>query len=183
MKKIIFALASASLITICTLTQVAYASDERVAALSAVLKNDKSLNQKDLRVDKLTLFLNLQGSPLAEYAQDFVEAADFYQLDWRLLAAITGVESTFGKQIPVGSFNAYGWNNGVWRFKSWPDSIEYVSRALKEKYFNRGLDTVAKIAPIYAPPSSTWAGKMTFFMKEMEALETDAYLKGLSLTL
>lgn len=136
-----------------------------VAGSSATLKTEQVV---DLRIGQLQSFLEKQGSPLAPHADDFITAADRYDLDWKLLPAITGVESTFGKHIPYGSYNAYGWANGAYHFESWEHSINHVSKALKEKYVNRGLDTPHKIGPVYAPPSTTWAGKVVHFMNQIE---------------
>ena len=51
----------------------------------------------DLRALKLAKFLRDRGSVLQSEATTFVTAADKYQLDYRLLAAISGVESTFAR--------------------------------------------------------------------------------------
>ena len=123
---------------------------------------------QDDRDEKIEKFLKFYNSPLAKYSNLIVSTADKYEIDWRLLVSISGVESTFGKRIPEGSFNAYGWNNGNYRFQSWEDSIEHVSRVLGEKYVQKGLDTPAKMARVYCPYSNTWAGKVTYFMKKLE---------------
>ncbi len=151
------------------------------AGTSASLRHESGV--PDNRVKTLHLYLESYNSPLAEYAFSFVEAADKYGIDWKLVPAITGVESTFGKQIPYQSYNAYGWCNGDYRFESWEQSIDYVSVYLKEKYYNRGLDTPTKIAPVYAPPSDTWAGKVAFFMKKLECFNDRVCLTNLALTL
>ena len=109
---------------------------------------------------------------MAFLAGFLVETAEKYGLDYRLLPAISGVESSFGRAIPVNSYNAYGWNNGNYYFKNWEDGIEVVARGLKENYLDRGRKTVYQIAPIYCPPSSTWAGKVLFFMEEIDNLTT-----------
>jgi len=127
---------------------------------------------EDSRVTQLAAYLESHNSPLAPYSKVFVEKADEYGLpDWKLVPAIAGVESTFGKAIPKGSYNAYGWANGKYSFESWEESIDVVSKTLKEKYIDRGADTVEKIAPIYAPPSKTWAGNVKFFMSKIESYE------------
>ena len=124
----------------------------------------------DPRVTALRKFLEFYKSPLAPYAEIFVREADEHNLpDWRLVPAIAGVESTFGKRIPYRSYNAYGWANGGYQFQSWEDSIDVVSKALSEKYYGRGANTVQKIARIYCPPSSTWAGNVTFFMNKLQS--------------
>ena len=107
-----------------------------------------------------------------------MEAADKYGIDWRLVPAITGVESTFGKRIPANSFNAYGWANGDYRFSSWEESIEIVTKALREKYIDKGAASIAKIARRYAPPSTTWGAKVKFFMKKIEPLPVTLSLEG-----
>lgn len=122
----------------------------------------------DDRADRLEEYLTFHNSPLAPYAEIFVAKADEYQLDWRLVASISGVESTFGKHLPKNSYNAYGWNGGNFYFKSWEDGIDTVSRTLRQKYINKwGADTVWEIAPYYAHPSKTWAYNVNFFMEKI----------------
>lgn len=153
------------------------AQAQPTAGGSALLKNEVlGISQPDARVEQLEEFLESYHSPLADYAPVFVEAADQYQIDWRLVPAITGVESTFAKRIPSNSYNAYGWANGAYSFESWEQSIDQVTRVLKEKYYDRGLDTPVKIGPVYAPPSQTWAGKVNFFIKKLDHFQPEAPL-------
>jgi hypothetical protein len=141
-----------------------------VAGSSAQLSKFSQYELTDPRVGQLRAFLDQYNSPLAEYAEVFVAYADMYDIDWRLVPAISGVESTFGKRIPANSYNAYGWANGNYAFTSWEDSIEIVSRTLKERYIEKGALSINQIARRYAPPSSTWAGKVKYFMKKIQPL-------------
>ena len=100
-----------------------------------------------------------------------------------MVPAITGVESTFGKQIPTNSYNAYGWANGAYLFESWEQSIDHVSQVLKEKYVERGLDTPYKMGPVYAPPSKTWASKVVYFMNQIECFDELNCLADLNFTI
>lgn len=109
------------------------------------------------------------NSPMKEHAQDFVDAAKKYNLDWKLLPAIAGVESTFGKQIP-GGYNAYGWgvyDNQAIYFTSWTDGIYTVAKGLRENYLDKGLTTPKSMNRIYAE-SPTWGSRVTYFMEELE---------------
>jgi len=151
------------------------------AGSSAVLKNN--LKQADNRAVKLKAYLASHNSPLTDYADQFVNSADQYQIDWKLVPAITGVESTFGKRIPFNSYNAYGWSNGAYQFESWEQSIDHVSKFLKEKYLDRGLDTPQKINPVYAPPSPDWGWKVAFFMEKIENFGRSNHLAGFDLTI
>lgn len=149
----------------------AEAEAKTVVGLSEVLSADNFVlaNAKaDPRVEKLEGYLNSYKSPLAEYSFYFIYCADRYGIDWKLLPAITGIESTFGKRIPFGSYNAYGWGNGLSRFKSWEESINHVTKALAEKYVARGLDTPREISPVYCPPNPAWGSKVEHFMAKIE---------------
>ena len=119
----------------------------------------------DQRVIKLRNFLQANNSPLSEYATFFIQEADRYGLDWRLLPAITGVESTYGLYIPYNSFNAYGWGGGKIFFNNWQESISVVSFSLANNYIARGRNTVEKIAFMYNPVTPTeWGKKVSRIM-------------------
>src|SRR3972149_8278358 len=161
-----------SILMVLSLLYFSSAADASAYALvadeSASLKNDIR-NTADPRVEILENYWIPHKSPLASYSGRFIEVADSYNLDWRLIPAITGVESTFGKRIPKNSFNAYGWANGEYKFHSWDESIEIVGKTLREKYIDRGAPTINKIARRYAPPSSSWAWKVKFFMARIDS--------------
>ena len=124
----------------------------------------------DYRVARLRAYLAKHSSPLVGEAENFVEYADKYNLDWRFVPAITGVESTFGKRIPYNSYNAYGWANGAYSFESWDESIEVVTSTLREKYYDKGAKNINQIARRYASPSTTWAWKVKYFMRKIDRL-------------
>lgn len=123
----------------------------------------------DPEAEILAKYLAKHNSPLEYHAQDFIDAAREYGLDWKLVPAIAGVESTFGKFTP-GGFNGWGW--GVYGtqaiyFKSWREGIYTVSKGLREDYVNRGLTEPYSMNRRYAA-SPRWGGKVVFFMNEIE---------------
>lgn len=138
-----------------------------IAADSAQMTDIKDL-EADNRANILQKYLEKYDSPLAEHAKKIVDIADKYQVPWTWVPAISGVESTFCQHIPYESYNCYGWNNGDYQFKDYDDGIEVVTKTLKANYINRGADTIEKIAPIYAPPSTTWAAKVSYFSSKIE---------------
>jgi hypothetical protein len=144
-------------------------ADEHVVSSSAQIVTTGTTGEVDYRTQILEDFLSNQNSPLSASASDFIYYADKYDIDWRLVAAIAGVESTFGKRIPVNSYNAYGWNNGNYSFESWAESIEVVSKALRENYYDKGATSIDKIARRYAPPSNTWNRKVKYFMGKIDS--------------
>jgi hypothetical protein len=149
-----------------------------IAEASAELNEISTPPDFDYRVEVLERFLSENQSPLTPYAKELVENADEYHLDWRFVTAIAGVESTFGRRMPSSSYNAYGWANGVYRFNSWEDSIETVSKTLREKYKDEGAFSIEQIGRKYAPPSKTWAQKVRFYMRKIDPVPLTFSLEG-----
>ena len=143
-----------------------------VAEQSAQIK----VSETDI-VDKrniiLKKYLESKNSPLANFSEQIIYSSDKYELDWRLIPAITGVESGFGNHMPKNSYNAYGWANGAHSFNSWNESIEIVTKTLREKYKDRGAQSISQIGRIYAPPSSTWSYKVKGFMDDISEFPLD----------
>lgn len=131
-----------------------------------------SRESEDWRIEHLSKFLADYNSPLTEEAGHFVREADRLNLDWRLVAAIAGVESTFGKHIPTNSFNAWGWGvftgqqDGI-HFRDWADGITTVSEGLRKNYLDKGRTTVEEIGRIYAA-SPVWSNKVRFFLGKID---------------
>src|SRR5690606_408949 len=132
----------------------------------------------DARVAIVSEYLRYRNSPMVGSAATFVAVADKYDLDWRLLVAIAGKESSFGKFIPPGSYNAWGWGipTGAQRgigFSSWDEGIDTVANGLRKHYFNKGYDTLIEIESKYTPPSAAqadhpWVAGVSQFMHEIE---------------
>jgi hypothetical protein len=129
----------------------------------------------DTRATHLKTYLDSHDSPLANEAGFLIAEADRLNLDWKLVAAIAGAESTFGKRIPANSYNAWGWaiftgqNDGK-HFDSWKDGITTVSEGLKYKYVDKGAKTIEQIGRIYAA-SPRWATNVRFFLNAIEEFE------------
>lgn len=123
----------------------------------------------DNKAQILSAYFAKHNSPLETSAQDFIDAANQYNLDWKLVAAISGVESTFGKHIP-GGYNGWGW--GVYGtqaiyFESWREAIFTISKGLRENYINKGYTEPYSMNRIYAA-SPFWGGKVTYFMNQID---------------
>lgn len=123
----------------------------------------------DPRVDKLTTMLEEKGSPLAPYATLIIEQADKYDIGWTRLYAISGIESSFGKQIKEDSHNAWGigGDTDFMYFDSWEEGIIFTSRMLGKHYSwnaNKGIQSK------YCPTDTcdeVWAERVTEFSQEV----------------
>lgn len=98
--------------------------------------------RKDPRFKALHKFFEIADCPAKEYAHAFLEAADLYKLDWRLLPSISFVESTGGKASQNN--NIFGWDSGRAHFLSPIAGIHTVGYYLSHasQYKSKSLDQV-----------------------------------------
>lgn len=131
-----------------------------------------SRNQ-EARVEVLAQFFKRYNSPLLANAQQIVDAADKYSIDWRLIPAIAMQESTLCKKIPKNSFNCWGfgiYGGKVTRFKNFNEAIETVTKTLARDYKEqRGLEEPHEIVTRYTPGSGTWADNVTYVMDRIQS--------------
>jgi hypothetical protein len=117
-------------------------------------------------------------SPLQPYeywGQLFVEIADEYGLDFRLLPAIARKESTFCKSnIALTYFNCFGYGvpaSGITeagKFSSFEEGARVVAASLKKSYLDKGLTDPEAIMQKYCPPSGgSWADHLNQWLEEM----------------
>lgn len=133
-----------------------------------------TINKKDGREIIISNFLNQRKSPLAPFAYKFIEVADHYNFDYRLLPAIAMQESNGGKIIPNDSFNPFGYGiygKSVLKFSSFEEAIEKVGKGLKRDYIDQGLIKPEQIMTKYTPPSlakgGAWAIGVSSFMQDL----------------
>ena len=98
----------------------------------------------DRRFKILKAFFSKADCPARHYAQAFLEAADRYDLDWRLLPSLSFVESSGGKSAPNN--NMFGWNSGRTRFTSLAAGIHSVGYWLTHLPLYRGKDVDSLLA-------------------------------------
>lgn len=133
------------------------------------------IENEDLRADKIDAYFARYDLPLAGHGEGFIKSADRYGIDWRLLAAISFIESTGGKfACKNASYSAFGWGSCKINFNSYEHAIDVVSKnlgghnpATEEHYKDK---TTKEILEAYNPPEIVpdYAKKV---MKEMKKIE------------
>lgn len=124
-------------------------------------------------------YLASKGSPMVGSGQFFMMAGARWNLDPRLVVAIAGAESDFGKTT-CADHNAWGWGcpTSPINFDSWATGIDSVAKGLRNYYMDEGRTTVAAIHQKYAPLAakndptglnSHWARNVSKFLLEQGA--------------
>jgi len=151
--------------------------DRVVAAESPLIVPDRhdELAKEDPRdterfVRKVTAvrnFLNSYNAPLASHAEDFIRAAEMHGIDYRLMPAISIIESSGGKHM-FKQYNPFGW--GRKGYPSFTAAIYDVARGLSI-YYKTGSIKPEQIAYRYNPATpKEWGWKARTLMNSMPAL-------------
>lgn len=128
----------------------------------------------DGRAEIVAKFLERYNSPLKPYdhfGQVFVDVADRYNFDFRLLPAIAMQESNLCKASDPAIFNCLGFGihkRGTLAFESYEANFERAGKELKANYIDKGLTTPELIMKKYTPSSTgSWANSVNQWMAEM----------------
>lgn len=144
-------------------------------AFAALPSADMSLKDhidaRDARAENLRAFFLKNKSPLEPHSEDFINAAEKYELDYRLLPAIAMQESNLCKKAPKDSYNCWGfgvYGKKVIKFPNFEEAIESVSKTLSENYKSIGLVTPEQIMSKYTPSNQgDWAESVNYFMGQL----------------
>lgn len=123
----------------------------------------------DIRPLAMRVVLEKYHSPMVGNEIELITIAEKYGLDWTLLAAIAGTESSFGKRMPMDCLNPYGW--GIYGdnklcFKSFPEAAEAVAKGLSTRYNTSSLESIGHT---YNKVSSEgWISHTKFFMNKIK---------------
>ncbi|GEM_PF-906937 len=126
---------------------------------------------------RLRLVLEKYSSPLVGLENVLIETAVEYNLDWTLLAAISGTESSFAKRMPYTSDgkscnNPFGWGiygNNKLCFGSLEDAIRAVGKGIGTKYNTTSLETIGRTYNTVS--TDGWIRHTRFFMNKIKNQE------------
>jgi len=140
----------------------------------------------DQRASALQSFLQTKHSPLAPYAQQFVNAADKYGLDYRILPAISGIETSFGT-AGTGTMGPFGYGSA----KNWGSTVHAIDVAAKglgdPNGYYKNARTISQVAGIWAPPGAAndaggnagWPSAVSSFFRQLGG-DPNAPIRGIA---
>jgi hypothetical protein len=124
-------------------------------------------HREDPRSSKLRSFFKKQDCPAQYYIDKFLDAADRYELDWRLLPSLAYVESTGGKAAPNN--NLFGWDSGRAQFPSPTAAIHEVGYRLTHSALYKDKDLDGVLATYN--PGAEYARKVKAIMHQIAPAE------------
>jgi len=117
------------------------------------------------RAQKLEAFFEAHGCPQPFHAQDYVDAADRYGIDYRILPAVSVRESTCG--LYARRNNRWGWGSMRVGFRSVERGIHYITRELAFGRYYRDKDVDAKLRT-YNPVNPQYVREVRQLMEEID---------------
>ena len=123
--------------------------------------------REDPRSSVLRSFFEKQDCPAQYYISEFLDAADAYDLDWRLLPSIAYVESTGGKA--ARNNNLFGWDSGNARFPSPMAGIHVVAYRLTHSVLYKDKDLDGVLATYN--PDTAYARRVKSVMQQIAPAE------------
>lgn len=121
----------------------------------------------DPRISKLTQFFTHYNCSKVSFDEisDYLHAADQNNLDYRILPAISVIESSCGRHYPPDTNNLWGWNSARTGFASIPEGIGFVSEQLAGGRHYAGKTIDQKLRAYN--PNPAYAGEVERLMKEI----------------
>lgn len=131
---------------------------EQKATLAFNQAKEEEAKIKEAKAKAISFYFEKRNMPLREYGMKMVEEAEKNNIDWRLLPAISIVESTGGKYACKNvKNNPFGWGSCKIGFNSKEEAIEIVAKNLGGNnpntafyYKNKNTEEILKA---YNPPS------------------------------
>ena len=114
-----------------------------LTACAAVASDSTLPAREDPRIERLETFFKNYDCPGPFHVHEYLQAADSHELDYRLLPAISLVESTCGAYERMN--NRWGWASTQSGFESVPAGIDYITEQLAENPKYKGKSVKEKL--------------------------------------
>lgn len=108
------------------------------------------------------------NSPMIGYEYLIVSRAYECGGDYKLLVAIAGNESGFGR-VPYKLYNPFGYLDGV-QYSGWEESLNYLSCKISEQHLAPCNNNVACVVESYGGSDTNkpkWISNITWFMNQL----------------
>jgi len=130
---------------------------------AAIAAND-TLAPRDPRIFQLEAFFKSYNCPTPLHVHEYLDAADTYQIDYRLLPAISLLETTCGAFERLN--NHWGWDSAQTGFSSVGAGIHYIASQLAEHPYYKGKTLEEKL--LMYNPDRHYLASVRRLMRQIE---------------
>jgi hypothetical protein len=135
-----------------------------IASPAPALAPSQAEDRGEERAQKLEAFFVAHGCPQPFHVEDYLRAADLNQLDYRILPAVSVLETTCG--IYAHRNNRWGWASARVGFLSVAHGIRYIAQQLASGRYYRGKDIDEKL--LMYNPSQQYVRDVRQLMLEID---------------
>lgn len=118
---------------------------------------------RDSRIAKLEAFFRSHDCPAPYHVDEYLQAADAYSIDYRLLPALSIRESTCGKYQRMNNY--WGWDSARSGFASVETGIDFVAHRLAKGRYYKGKALEDKLHAYNPYPD--YANEVLSLMREI----------------
>lgn len=139
-----------------------------VQALYEAKKSEIQQREFEINVAKAEAMLKRYDSPMQGLGHIIVQKADECGGDFKILLAIAGNESLFGR-VPVKKYNPYGYLDGV-QYASFEDALTKISCYISQRFIAKCNKDITCIVKTYAGPADDkqrWVFNINWFIKQV----------------
>lgn len=138
--------------------------------IAFVVINTNALAEPEFSEKQINAYLLSKSCPMTDMGKDQIANSILHKVDPRLVYAIAGAETTFGKKVCVDN-NAWNWFHGGSckdsPFESWKKGAQTVTKFLRKSYLDQGLNTIKLIGAKYcAAGCENWEPLVMRFYKD-----------------
>jgi hypothetical protein len=130
----------------------------------AVLAADDTVAPQDHRVSRLETFFKSYNCPTPLHVEEYLSAADIYEIDYRLLPAISLLESTCGSYERRN--NHWGWAGAQTGFSTVAAGIHYIASQLAENPYYKDKTLEEKL--LMYNPDRHYLASVRRLMRQIE---------------
>ena len=130
--------------------EIETAEDTKIEQERIKAEQERLRKERQAKIDKLAAYLRKVKSPMADFANIIIEEAESCRADYRIITAIAGNESGYGR-VPYKLYNPYGYLNKV-QYEGWETSLGDLTCKVA-KYTNKYTDlyTLGKVYGAHNP--------------------------------
>ncbi len=146
------------------LTDIENALDIKLEQERIKAEQERIMKERQAKIDKLAGYLRKVNSPMAPFAGTIIEEAESCGANYRIIVAIAGNESGYGR-VSYKLYNPYGFLNGV-QYAGWEASLSDLTCKVA-KYTNKYTDiyTLGKVYGAHNPEQ--WAKNINWHLSQI----------------